>query len=156
MAKTKTDAMSKYDAVCATLRDGVTKPTDGVAHAKGRYGVEMTPNQFSAHKSRAVLEGVIPAEPPKQAEAPEPRAVQQDAAKPKAPKPPAPKAEAKQEAPTPPAPKPPKAEPEAAPAPKAKAPGAAGSPADLARQVKQLVEKYGAGAVRDMTGVFEG
>ena len=151
MAKTtESGPLSKYDAVCATLRDGVTRPTDGVVHAKERHGVEMTPNQFSAHKSRAVLEGVIPAEATaKQAEAPESKAVHQDAAKPTAPKPVAPKAVAK----TPPAPR---AEAEAAPALKPTTPAAVSSPADLARQVKQLVEKYGAGAVRDMTGVFEG
>ena len=161
--------MSKYQAVCATLRDGVTRPADGVAHAKERYGVEMTPNQFSAHKTRAVLEKVIPAEPTGEAEpAKQSEAVKSDSPKP--PKPAAPKPESKQEAPTPPALKPvtpkaeakappaPKAEPEAAPTPKlaAKAPEPAASPADLARQVKQLVALYGADAVRDMTGVFEG
>ena len=145
--------MSKYEAVCAALRDGVTRPADGVVHAKERYGVEMTPNQFSAHKSRAVLEKVIPeqspAEPPKQPEtaAPEPKAVQQDAPKPVAKEPPAPKAQVK----APPAPKT-----EPVPAPKSKpAAASGGSPADLARQVKQLVARHGADAVADMLDVFK-
>ena len=146
--------MSKYQAVCATLRDGVTRPADGVAHAKERYGVEMTPNQFSAHKTRAVIEKVIPAEPVAQhsepAETPpEPKAVQQAAPKPKPPALVAPTPVAKAQ----PAPR---AKPEPAPALKPTPPASTGSPADLARQVKQLVERYGADAVRDMTGVFEG
>lgn len=145
MAKTKTDGMSKYDAVCATLRDGVTKPADGVAHAQQRYGVEMTSNQFSAHKSRAVFEKVVPAEPAEPAKQPEAAAPEPKAVATKAPKPATPKPEAKA------AP-----EPASVPQPKPTPPASTASPADLARQVKQLVEKYGAGAVRDMTGVFEG
>ena len=141
MAKTKTDetneapAMSKMDAVRAAIRGGAAMPQAGAAHVKERYGIDISPNVFSSHKTKVMRElaaeaGSPPPEPPKQADA-----VGQDA-----PKAAAPKAEAKP------------ATPKAAPKP----PADSGSPADLARQVKQLVEKYGAGSVREMADVFEG
>ena len=151
MAKTKSDAtdapaMSKMDAARAAIRGGAAMPQAGAAHVKERYGIDISPNVFSSHKTKVMQELAAEAGSPAPEPEPEP-ARQANAVKPDAPKaearPPALKPEAK----APPVPK-------AAPAPKP--PTSTGSPADLARQVKQLVEQYGAGSVREMADVFEG
>ena len=53
MARTKADGkMTKADAVRAALAAGVDMPAEGSAHIKEKYGLVVTPQQFSTAYSR--------------------------------------------------------------------------------------------------------
>jgi hypothetical protein len=54
MARKKADGkMTKADAVRAALAAGVDMPAEGSAHIKEKYGLDVTPQQFSTYKSIA-------------------------------------------------------------------------------------------------------
>jgi hypothetical protein len=54
MARKKADGkMTKADAVRAALTAGVDKPADGAAYVKEKFGLEVSPQQFSTYKSIA-------------------------------------------------------------------------------------------------------
>jgi hypothetical protein len=57
MAKKKVDSITKTEAVRKAIAAGVDKPTDGVIYVKEKFGVEVTPSQFSTYKSLAKLKG---------------------------------------------------------------------------------------------------
>lgn len=44
--------MSKAAAARATLADGIVLPRKAVIHMKEKYGIDITPQQFSAEKCR--------------------------------------------------------------------------------------------------------
>jgi hypothetical protein len=54
MARKKADGkMTKADAVRAAIADGKDMPAEGAAHIKEKYGLDVTPQQFSTYKSIA-------------------------------------------------------------------------------------------------------
>jgi cytochrome oxidase Cu insertion factor (SCO1/SenC/PrrC family) len=116
--------LTKAEAVRLTLRDGIESPEDGVEHILKRYGIEITKPQFSSYKSQTK------AKEAKKAGAGESGAVKvaKESGAVKIP------ANGSARIPVP--------------------SGNGGNPAELARQVKTLVQQYGAGAVSEMVAVF--
>jgi hypothetical protein len=54
MARKKADGkMTKADAVRAAIADGKDMPAEGSSHIKEKYGLDVTPQQFSTYKSIA-------------------------------------------------------------------------------------------------------
>jgi len=54
MARKKADGkMTKADAVRASIADGKDMPADGAAYIKEKFGLDVTPQQFSTYKSIA-------------------------------------------------------------------------------------------------------
>ena len=51
---------SKAGAARATLAEGITVPKAASAHIKKKYGIEISPQQFSAEKSRLKHRGGLP------------------------------------------------------------------------------------------------
>jgi len=54
---TPSHAMTKADAVRAAIADGADKPIDGAAYIKEKFGLDVTPQQFSTYKSLAKKKG---------------------------------------------------------------------------------------------------
>ena len=51
---------SKAGAARATLAEGITVPKQASAHIKKKYGIDISPQQFSAEKSRLKHRGGLP------------------------------------------------------------------------------------------------
>jgi hypothetical protein len=54
-------SMTKADAVRAAIADGADNPTEGVAYIKGKFGIDITPQQFSTYKTVDKKRGGKPA-----------------------------------------------------------------------------------------------
>jgi hypothetical protein len=54
MARKKADGtMTKADAVRSAIAAGVDKPADGAAYVREKFGLDVSPQQFSTYKSIA-------------------------------------------------------------------------------------------------------
>lgn len=120
--------ISKMEAVRRTLAEGVESPTDGVSFIKERFGLEVNASMFGAYKSQLKAKERAGVGQGKPGRKPGNK----------------------------PGRKPGAAGAKPGPQPGAVAAPAAGNPLEAARQVKELVERYGAETVKGLADMFEG